>query len=101
MELEGDFTAGHCLNGGIGCVTSAYNHCEGASAPVIPKLDVHYLLANTRDKHVDIGRVTVIPMPYRTQKPKTRPRTSKGRQAANVPTFTMITGYAKFTPIGR
>jgi hypothetical protein len=101
VEVEGDFSTGHCLNGDVGCVINAYNYCEGPSAPAIPKLDVHYLLTNTREKRVDIGRVTVTPMPYRTQKLKTRPRTSTGKQAANVPTITLIDGYAQSTPIGR
>ena len=101
VEVEGDFTTGHCSNGGIGCVISAYNICEGPSVSEILKLDVHYLLTNTREKRVNIGRVTVIPMPYRTQKPTTRPRTSIGKQTANVPTIRLIDGYAQLTPIGQ
>jgi hypothetical protein len=101
VEVEGDFTTGHRSNGGIGCVISAYNICEGPSVSEIPKLDVHYLLTNTREKRVNIGRVTVIAMPYRTQKPTTRPRTSTLKQATNIPTVRLIPGYAQLTPIGQ
>jgi hypothetical protein len=86
---------------GIGCVTSAYNICEGPSVPEIPWLDVHYLLTNTREKRVNLGRVTVIPMPYRTEMPTTRTRKCTVQQAPNIPTVRLIPGYAQLTPIGQ
>ena len=101
VEVEGDFTTGYCSNGGIGCVTSVYNICEGPSATQNPKLDVHYLLTNTREKHVNLERVTVIPMPYRTAKPTTRTRKCTVQQAPNIPTVKLIPGYAQLTPIGQ
>ena len=85
VEVEGDFTTGYCSNGGIGCVTSAYKFCEGPSGPEIPWLDIHYLLTNTREKRVSLGRVTVIPMPYRTEKPTTRTRKCTVQQAQLTP----------------
>ncbi len=73
IEVEGDFSTGNCSVGGIGCVTCVFNHCDGANALEVPMVDVHYLLTNTRENNVDIGRVTVIPMPFRTSKAQMRP----------------------------
>ena len=101
VEVEGDFTTGYCSNGGIGCVSSAYNISEGPSVPDIPWLDVHYLLTNTREKRVSLGRVTVIPMPYRTERPATRTRKCTVQQASKIPTVRLIPGYADLTPIGQ
>ncbi len=81
-------------------MTCVFNHCDGPNDPEVPMLDVHYLLTNTREKNVDIERVTVIPMLFRTGKAQMRPRKTIATPSPKVTTVKLVPGYEKFTSIG-
>jgi hypothetical protein len=69
-----------------GCVLGL--HTEACTVPgsdiasTITVVDVHYLVFNTKERRVQLTRVVVIPMPYKSDKPTLRVRqTGPGTKA--------------------
>jgi hypothetical protein len=89
---------------GIGCVTNVIdvwdeNEETGYSSPKTV-VDVHYLVCNTREKNIELTRVTVIPMPYRGDRPTLRRAASLPKETLAEVGIVLVPDYELLTPIG-
>jgi hypothetical protein len=95
---------GNCSIGDIGCVTNAVDVRSDTSStyecPTSTLVDAHYLLTNTREKNVDLSRVTVIAMPCRGDRPTTRRANAEPKLSPAAQQGSLIPDYETFTPIG-
>ena len=71
VEILHEYQQGVCSDGGVGCIVSVHEATDPEetepSLDDAQKVDVKYLLDGRTERHINLSRITVIPMPFVTR----------------------------------
>ncbi len=85
-DVESDYSAGLCFDGGIECVIGLHTELTDAVdvGVTVTAVDVHFLMYSRKERRIVPSRMVVIPTPFKTTKVNLRKRKDKASASKHV-----------------